>query len=70
VAAEENIDRVLHKICQRAWEQEVDKKRTSHSIGCVFSMSTNMYFIEKDARAEGGTLQQDVGSDQEPVSAT
>ena len=46
MVAEKEISQVIHKICQRAWETEVIKKKESHSVNWVLSQANEMQNVQ------------------------
>ena len=65
--AEKNLDKILHGICQRKWEQEVvQKKGKQHATKWVFSQAQDCYFVQPDHTK--ATMQVDNDFDDEPVS--
>ena len=48
-AADNNLEEMIDKICQRKWEQEViEKKGKPHAIEWVFSQAQDCYFQKPD----------------------
>ena len=65
-SAANNIDSILHKICQKKWEQEViEKKAKPHACEWVFSQAQDLYFIRPDPNRVN--TQHDQDADDEPV---